>query len=199
MGGNSSTVSQAPHRGIAEEDPRNRGVIAHFRPPDVTEDYVRARFTRSMRHKTPAQIEALVAKFMADITAKPPRPPPPLSQPLEQVADPLTGLSTHPDIVERLWEMDRALPHSCRWAVWGYPALVHPQTGVIFAIGFGTIGIVARLPPDLRASRPTIRPTNPGQQYDISPAGAEWRFLTHGPEEPYCRAAFDYAASLADG
>ena len=192
-------MSQALHRGIAEEDPRNHGLIEHFRPPAVTEDYVRARFTRSMRHKSPAQIEALVAKFMADIAAKTPRPPPPLSQSLEQVADPFTGLDTHPDIGDRLWKLDRALPQSCRWVVWGYPSLVHPQSGVIFAIGFGTIGIVVRLPPDLRDSLSAVRPTNPGQQYDISPAGAEWRFLTHELEEICCRAAHDYAAIPADG
>ena len=42
----------APHRGIAEEDLRNHGPIAHFRPPDVTEDYVRARFSRAFRQWT---------------------------------------------------------------------------------------------------------------------------------------------------
>ena len=188
----------APHRGIAEEDLRNHGPIAHFRPPDVTEDYVRARFTRAFRHLSPAQLEARVAKFMADIAAKPPRPPPPLSQTLEQVADARTGLGTHPDIVDQLWQLDRSLPHSCRWVVWGYPALVHPTTGVIFAIGFGTIGIVVRLPPELRDAALAVRPTNPGQQYDISPAGPEWRFLSRPSEEIYCRAAHDYAAAPAD-
>ena len=191
----SPPVPPTPHRGVAEEDHRNQGVIAHFRPPDVTEDYVRARFARTIRHQTPAQLEARVAEFIARLAAKSPRPPPPLSQALEQVADPRNGLGTHPDIVEQLWRLDRAMPLSCRWVVWGYPALVHPQTGVIFAVAFGTIGIVVRLPPELSAAASAIRPTNPSQHYDISPAGAQWRFLSGGSEEAHCRAAYDHAAS----
>jgi len=76
---------------------------------------------------------------MADIGSKSRRPPPPVGQALEQVADPLNGLGAHPDVMEQL-----------RQLVWGYPALVHPTAAVIFAIGFSTNGIVVRLPPELR-------------------------------------------------
>ena len=96
-----------------------------------------------------------VAKFLADETAKPVRPTPPLGQPLGQVKDPLYGLGTHPDIVEQLWRLDSGLPASCRWVVWGYPALAHPLSGVIFAVGFGTIGIAMRLPAGFRDAAPT--------------------------------------------
>src|SRR4051794_8645119 len=116
-----------PHRGVAEEDPRNQGVIEHFRPPEITERYVRARLTLANRRRTAAEIEAHVVKFFSDLAAKPHRPPPPLSQALDQVADPIAGLGTHPDLVTRLWRLDSGLPASCRWVLWGYPALVHPR------------------------------------------------------------------------
>ena len=183
------------HRGVNEADPRNRGVIEHFRPPDVTQDYLRARFADTIPNATPAKIEALVVKVVTAIASKPHRPPPPLSQSLDQVADPFYGLGTHPDIVDQLWQIDHSLPQSCRWVVWGNPALVHPITGVIFAVGFGTIGIVVRLPPDQRGSASARRPTNPGQHNDISSAGPEWRFL-NSAQADLCRAAYDFAGTV---
>jgi len=53
-----------------------------------------------------------------------------------------------------------SLPQRCRWVFWGKPSLVDPQTGVLFAVGFGSrlrqsasapSGIVMRLPPDVLA------------------------------------------------
>ncbi|HEX7761201.1 MAG TPA: hypothetical protein VF459_16965 [Caulobacteraceae bacterium] len=191
-------MSQTLHCGVVEEDPRNHGPIAYFRPPDITPDYVRGRLAAIFRHETPAQIEARVARFMADMAAKPPRPPPPLGQGLEEVTVPVTGLGVHPDIIEQIWRLDRALPLSCRWVVWGHPALVHPRTGVIFAVAIGSIGVVARLPPALRGAKPAVRPTSLGEFYDISAAGPEWRFLDPRPEEAHGRAAFDYAEAPLD-
>ena len=143
------------HRGVNEADARNRGIIEHFRPLEITPAYVRARLAKIFARETAVQIDARVAKFLADETAKPVRPTPPLGQPLGQVKDPLYGLGTHPDIVEQLWRLDSGLPASCRWVVWGYPALAHPLSGVIFAVGFGTIGIAMRLPAGFRDAAPT--------------------------------------------
>ena len=185
------------HRGVNEADPRNRGVIEHFRPPDVTQDYLRARFANTIPNATPAKIEALVVRVMTAIASKPHRLPPPLSQSLDQVADPLYGLGTHPDIVDQLWQIDQTLPQTCRWVVWGHPALVHRTTGVIFAVAFGTIGIVVRLPLEQRDAAPANRPTNPSQRYDISSAGPEWRFLTRAQADLW-RAAYEFAASPAN-
>lgn len=106
-----------PHRGVNEADPRTPGIIERFRPPEVTADYVRARFTENMPRRTPAEIEAKVAKLMADFASKPVRPPPPLSQSVDQAPHPHFGLGTHPHIVDRLWALDRARPQSCRWLV----------------------------------------------------------------------------------
>ena len=103
-------------------------------------------------------------------------------------------LGVHPDIVEQLWRVDRALPVSCRWAFWGHPALVHPQTGVVFAVAIGTLGIVARLPPQLREGLTTTHALSFGEAYDIAPAGPEWRFLTSPPKEAHIVAAFQDAA-----
>lgn len=182
-----------PHRGVNEDDPRNRGVIERFRPQEVTADSARARLARI--NPDPAQVEERVAKLMANLASKPHRPPPPLSQPLEEAPEAFFGLSTHPDIVSELWRLDRALPRSCRWVVWGYPALVHPVTGVIFAIAYGTIGIAARLPPD-RLNGALAASQNGS---DIAAAGPEWRFLTGEwralttEGEGACRAAHDFA------
>ena len=176
---------------------RNQGVIEHFRPPDVTEDYARQRLSAVMRGASPEVIEARVAEVMAKIAATPHRPPPPLSEPLEAAPDPLYGLGTHPDIIERLWRIDAALPRTCRWLLWGGPALVHPESGVVFAVGFGTIGIVVRLPPGRRADAATF-PAHGGDRFDISPAGPEWRFLPprYEDDEAACLAAYAFAAPL---
>jgi hypothetical protein len=186
------------HHGVASDDPRNQRPIAHFRPPDVTEDYIRRRFGRVFRSESQEQIDARVRQFLTDLAAKPRRPPPPLSQSIDEVENPFFQLGVHPDIVELLWRSDRALPLSSRWTVWGHPALVHPRTGVIFAVAIGTLGIVARLPPGLREGLATVHPLNVGEIYDISPAGPEWRFLKLPPDESHIVAAFEAAARGRD-
>jgi hypothetical protein len=178
-------MASDPHRGVNEDDPRNRGVIERFRPREVTADSARASLAKI--NPDPIQVEARVAKLMADLASKPHRPPPPLSQTLEESPDPY--FSTHPDMLSQLWRLDRTLPQSCRWLVWGYPALVHPRTGVIFAIAFGTIGIAVRLPPDLIDDALVV--SRHGS--DIAAAGPEWRFLGGEREEALCQAAHDFA------
>lgn len=186
---------RGPHRGVNEADARNRGILEHFRPAEITTEYVRARFAKIYARESAAHIDARAAKFMADEAAKPIRAPP-LGQSLDQVKDRFYGLGTHPDIVERLWLLDRGLPASCRWVVWGYPALVHPLSGVIFAIGFGTIGVAMRLPAELSDAGPQARADVSGKR-DIAAAGPEWRLLGPCPEAASCRAAFDFAAAPA--
>ncbi len=123
-----------------------------------------------------------------------------MSQPLEAVADPWLGLGTHPDIVEEMWRLDDALPARCRWVFWGGPALVHPVSGVVFAVGFGSVGFVVRLPQPVReAARPDdaaiVLAGNLGRTFDISAAGPEWRFLrARGPRVEWTLAAYDFAS-----
>jgi hypothetical protein len=156
------------HRGVSADDPRNAGPIEFFRPKKVEPVDLREALAKVLK---PDQVEALLAQYSGRLVKA--RPPPPLCQPLETHPDPYNGLGTHPDIVDEMWAMDKALPRPCRHVFRGGPALVHPDTGVVFCVGFGTVGFVMRLPPDILA------------------AGPEWRFIawnappaTHGRARP---------------
>jgi hypothetical protein len=157
----------AAHIGVAESDPRNRCPIAFFMPRPVTAESARESLARVLPRASAEEIETRVRQLMAKIAAGPIRPPAPISQSLHEVDDPLYGLGTHPDIIDHMWDLDRALPQTCRWVFWGKPALVHPETGVVFSVGFGTIGYVMRLPtPILETAAPeqaaAIVRRNPG-------------------------------------
>jgi hypothetical protein len=192
------------HRGVAVDDPRNAGPIAFFAPKKATRESLRHRLTVVMRGKSPADVDAAVDRVLDKIARGPIRPDPPVSQSLGEVADPWYGLGTHPDIIEIMWKLDDELPRRCRWVFWGCPALVHPDTGVVFAVGMGTIGHVIRLPPhvletaDPRHARIVVS-GNPGQTFDIGPAGPEWRFVSaHAREAEWCRLAYEFAGVLRD-
>jgi hypothetical protein len=187
------------HRGVADGDPRNAGPIGFFAPKKVTREAARQSLAGAMRGKSAAEVEAAVDRLMDKIERGPIRPDPPISQSLEAVADPWYGLSTHPDIISMLWKLDDGLPQRCRWVFWGRPALVHPGTGVVFAVGIGNIGYVIRLPPEVleaadpRHASPVVA-RNPGQTFDIGPAGPEWRFIfPRAPAAAWCRAAYEFA------
>jgi hypothetical protein len=194
-------VERAPsdHAGVAADDPRNLAPIDNFKPKPITADSARKSLRQALPHASAEDIETRVQRLMQKMAADPVKPAPPLSQSLADVDDPVYGLGTHPDIVEHMWKLDDTLPRSCRWVFWGGPAFVHPQTGVVFAVGFGTIGYVMRLPPHVlaqatpeQASQQVTR--NPAYVFDISGAGAEWCFVTlHAPEAEWCRAAYDFA------
>jgi hypothetical protein len=196
-------TTPAAHRGVAQDDARNRGPIALFRPQEVTRESARDLLSRSLPHASATEIETRVDSLMARIARGPVKPPAPLSQSLQEVDDPHYGLGTHPDIIERMWKLDDALPQRCRWVVWGKPGLVHPRTGVIFGMGFGTIGFVLRLPRGLLATADpglayAVQHGNPGQSFDIGPAGPEWRFISaRAPQADWCRQAYDFAGAAA--
>jgi hypothetical protein len=193
-----------PHCGVAEDEPRNRGAIAYFKPKPFTVEKARELISRSRPRAPAAEIEERVQDLMKKMKEGPVRPPAPLSQSLRDVADPYYGLGTHPDIIDIMWKLDSALPQSCRWVFWGLPALVHPDTGVVFAVGYGTIGYVMRLPPQiLESAEPdqamVVVPGNPGQTFEIGSAGPEWRFVRwSAPAEDWTRAAYDFAGEPAE-
>jgi hypothetical protein len=68
----------AGHRGVAEDDPRNSGPVAFFRPKAVTRESVRRLLSRSLRRASPTDIEVRVDKIMTRITAGHVKPSPPL-------------------------------------------------------------------------------------------------------------------------
>ncbi len=73
-------------------------------------------------------------------------PDQPLIAAPNSVAEPYYTLGTHPDLVERLWrDLNDGLPTDCRWIVRGFPSLVHPRSGIIFAYAGGTVYML-RLP-----------------------------------------------------
>lgn len=201
--GQPAARSAPGHRGVAADDPRNAATIAHFRPMGVTRASALAQLAPYFRHRSLEELEAAVDALMRRIETGPIRPDPPLSQPLEAAPDSWFGLSTHPDIVEQMWAADDALPTQCRWLLWGRPALVHPSTGVVFAVGVGSIGWAARLPEAILASATpeeasAIIERPPAEPYDIRAAGPEWRFLLQAaPRLAWVRAAFDLAAAPA--
>ena len=186
------------HCGVTIDDPRNAGVMEYFRPKTVTPEALVRKLTAASGGKPPSdppmRVEGLLERARRSVGAAPP-----LSQSLDEVADPWFGLGTHPDIIEAMWKLDDSLPQRCRWVLWGRPALVHPETGIVFAVGFGTIGFVFRLPPDIleyadQQLASVIKRGNPGQTYDIAPAGPEWRFVSPSPSAiEWCRAAYGFA------
>jgi hypothetical protein len=193
----------AEHRGVADDDARNRDPITFFKPMTFTVESAREMLKRNLPNASPADIEMRVRQVMTRIADRPVKPPPPLSQSLSEVDDPHYNLGTHPDIIERMWKLDELLPQRCRWVFWGKPSLVHPRTGVVFAVGFGTVGYVMRLPTQILNDATTeqaeiVVTGNPGQTFDISPAGPEWRFVKRrAPEADWCRVAYEFAGAPA--
>jgi hypothetical protein len=188
-----------PHPGVSTDDPRNAGVIEYFRPKPVTRERVLRTLAAASRGKPASDVLMRGERLLEKIARGPVGADPPLSQSLSEVSDPWFGLGTHPDIIEAMWRLDDSLPIRCRWVMWGRPALVHPESGIVFAVGFGTIGFVLRLSPDtLKSADPEVASVtkrgNPGQTYDIGLAGPEWRFIAPGPSAfKWCRDAYDFA------
>lgn len=126
---------------------------------------------------------------------------PPLAQ-AEDVARPYDSLGTHPDLVARLWdELQEKLPADCRVIFYGTPALMHPETKIVFAFAWGTHTYALRLPEHERAAALRAGATRlkhyPGEpSLDLTEIGQEWvlcSWLTG--EEDWCFAAFELAAS----
>lgn len=120
----------------------------------------------------------------------------------EAVAQPYYTLGTHPDLVARLWdELGQALPADCRAVFFGSPALIRPETGIVFGFATGTHTYALRLPEAVRlaalragAARVMRYPVEPA--FDLRRIGEDWVFCGwHDGEEAWCRAAFDYAGT----
>ncbi len=107
--------------------------------------------------------------------------------PWNSVPDADSSCGCHPDIVGYLWDVIGAvLPVDCRGLVYGIPALVHHNSGIIFAIGIGTICCIR--PPGslgteaINAGAKTYIKLNSGGSIDVqSELGEDWVF---GPITP---------------
>ena len=63
----------------------------------------------------------------------------PAIAPPESAKDPYMGQGSHPEIVERIWDkLGETLPADARCLLYGRPALVHPGSGVVLAVAYGT-------------------------------------------------------------
>jgi hypothetical protein len=131
------------HCGIALEHPANAEVIARMSRPTVIKDrpgLIRELERMQERHFSPSIADAI--DRLRNNIPDPPRPP---SESPDNVNK--LGLGTHPDIIDRLWEIGRSLPTDCCWVAYRQPVLAHSVTGIIFGLGFGTLGHALRLPP----------------------------------------------------
>ena len=123
------------------------------------------------------------------------------------VSDPYYKLGTHPDLVARLWdELGKPLPAECRRVVYGTPALVRPDSGVLFGFAGGTHTYALRVPRDIKeaalsAGATTIHryPAYPelgieASVLDLNDLGPEWIFGGwYVSESDWCTAAYEYA------
>ena len=117
----------------------------------------------------------------------------------ESVGQPYLRLGTHPNVVTRLWNnFAAALPTHCNWVVYGNPALVNPESAVVFAFGAGTV-YAFRLPSDARSEAvelglSTAQTFSNGTTVNLADIGDEWLF-GHGlsEEKRWCVRAFEHA------
>ena len=112
-----------------------------------------------------------------------------LVSPVDSTLDPYKELGTHPDSVERIWDdLGTALSPVSRQIVCDNPALVHPLTGVVFALAFGT-RYVLRLHPEIAKQAKqdgfrTIHTWSDGSSTDIEvDLGPGWIFGEWSPLE----------------
>jgi hypothetical protein len=125
----------------------------------------------------------------------------PLLAPASSLTGPRNRFGSHPEIIEYLWDQLAArLPVDCRAVVYGTPALVGPQRGLLFAVALGTeYGL--RLPPTefalARASEAEVvhHYRTAGVTLDLAHRfGPAWVFGTFHRREPeWGAAALEFA------
>jgi hypothetical protein len=122
----------------------------------------------------------------------------------DAVHDPYLSCGSHPDIVERVWnQLGRELPPAARRILCGSPVLVHPDTGVVLAVCYGT-SYCLRLPEGalsaaLHAGCKTTHKWSNGKVTDLAVEfGANWVFGRWAvDEEQWCRTVAADAKNAA--
>jgi len=129
------------------------------------------------------------------------------------IPDPYNALGTHPDLVARLWdELASRLPIDCRWVVFGTPALVRPDSGVMFGFAGGTHTYALRVPPETREMALSAGATTvhhyaaypelgiQASVLDLADISSEWILCGwFAAEHEWCAAAYEYAAGKPRG
>ncbi|MDX2227144.1 MAG: hypothetical protein SFY92_08675 [Verrucomicrobiae bacterium] len=115
------------------------------------------------------------------------------------VPDPYYGCGCHPDIVERLWDrIGPALPKNGRCLIHGTPALAHPKSGVILALGIGTqygLRLTTSLADEaIRAGAKKENIWSDGSRMNIQDTlGNDWFFgCWSSNESAWCRTVYDW-------
>ncbi len=107
---------------------------------------------------------------------------------------------TESETLEVLWEeWNGSLPRDCRSIVYGRAVLVHPNTGILFAVATGMHCWAVRLPPnDAEAKQQEIG----GEYFEsdwartVASFGTRWYPFA---DRDLCRAAYDYAGIEESG
>jgi hypothetical protein len=120
----------------------------------------------------------------------------------DEIGDPYYTLSTHPDVVARLWdELPALLPADCRFVFAGAPVLMRPDSEIVFAFAGGTHMYALRLPEEVRpaalaAGARRVHEHSIGPATDLETVGPEWLFCAWlKGEEEWCLAAYDFAGA----
>lgn len=126
---------------------------------------------------------------------------PPVARPGEVDVDAYYGLGTHPDLVAHLWDvLGAVLPEDCRFVFFGGPALLRPDSGIVFGFAGGTHAYALRLPEPVRAAAladgaERVHTYSIGGSFDLDEIGPEWVFCRwNKAEKEWCRAAYEFAA-----
>lgn len=114
------------------------------------------------------------------------------------VPQPYLSQGSHPDMVQRVWDdLGAIVPGECRCLVYGTPAIVHDQTGVVIAICNGTqynLRLTAdRFHEALAKGASTRTRWSGGEEMDcLAVLGAGWIFGGWSKEEvQWCRDTYE--------
>jgi hypothetical protein len=108
-------------------------------------------------------------------------------------------LGTHRDVVDRLWDvLNAALPADGRCVIYGGPALVHAESGIVLAVGVGTQYALRLLPADrtlaAEAGAEVVHTfKTSGGTLDLAASfGPDWLFGRFDAREPeWLKATYD--------
>ncbi len=116
----------------------------------------------------------------------------------DSVSDPYMQQGSHPDIVQRVWnEIGNSLPMDCRCLIYGTPALIHPQSGIILAFCNGTQYNLRLITADFRdaiakGALTRTKWSNGKEMDSLSDLGNDWIFGVWSKDEiKWCHDSYE--------